>query len=30
VDWWMGLVALLAWCSVPIVLGFQRFETADL
>jgi len=30
VDWWMGLVALLAWCTVPIVLGFRRFDTADL
>ncbi|WP_324666240.1 ABC transporter permease subunit [Haloarcula sediminis] len=30
VDWWMGLVALLAWCSIPIVLGFCRFRTADL
>ena len=30
VDWWMGLVALLAWCTVPVVLGFHRFRTADL
>lgn len=30
VDWWMGLIALLAWCSVPILLGFRRFKTADL
>ncbi|MFC6974490.1 ABC transporter permease subunit [Halomicroarcula sp. GCM10025709] len=30
VDWWMGLVVLLAWCVLPMVLGYQRFETADL
>jgi len=30
VDWWMGLVALVAWCTVPVVLGFRRFRTADL
>ncbi|MBX0305689.1 ABC transporter permease subunit [Haloarcula salinisoli] len=30
VDWWMGLVALLAWCVVPVALGYRRFRTADL
>jgi len=30
VDWWMGLIVLLAWCSISIVLGFRRFESADL
>ena len=29
-DWWMGLVALAAWCVVPVVLGYRRFESADL
>jgi ABC-type transport system involved in multi-copper enzyme maturation permease subunit len=30
VDWWAGAVLLLAWCVVPMALGFRRFATADL
>lgn len=30
VDWWVGVVLLLAWCVVPVVVGYRRFGSADL
>jgi ABC-type transport system involved in multi-copper enzyme maturation permease subunit len=30
IDWWMALVVLLIWFVVPLVVGFRRFESADL
>jgi hypothetical protein len=30
VDWWMGLLVLVAWSVVPLAVGFSRFGTADL
>lgn len=30
VDWWMGIVVLVVWFAVPLVVGFRRFESADL
>jgi hypothetical protein len=30
VDWWMGIVVLVVWSVVPLVVGFRRFESADL
>jgi hypothetical protein len=30
VDWWMGIVVLVVWFAVPLVVGFHRFESADL
>jgi hypothetical protein len=29
-DWWAGALLLLAWCVVPLALGFRRFGAADL
>ncbi|WP_135536081.1 ABC transporter permease subunit [Halostella pelagica] len=30
VDWWMGIVLLVAWTCVPLALGFYRFSRSDL
>jgi len=30
VDWWMALALLVAWCVLPLALGFRRFARADL
>lgn len=30
VGWWMALFVLFAWVVIPIVIGFHRFEKADL
>jgi len=30
VDWWAAAALLVAWCLVPLALGFRRFGTADL
>jgi ABC-2 type transport system permease protein len=30
VDWWMGVLLLVAWFAVPLVLGYRRFDAADL
>lgn len=30
VDWWLALAVLVAWCVVPLALGFRRFGAADL
>jgi len=30
VDWWMGVLFLVAWLVVPMGIGFRRFITADL
>ena len=30
VDWWMGVLILLAWFAVPLALSFWRFSAADL
>jgi len=30
VEWWVALALLVCWTLVPLVLGFRRFQTADL
>ena len=30
VDWWMAVVLLTAWVSVPLAIGYRRFGAADL
>ncbi|WP_435349107.1 ABC transporter permease subunit [Haloarchaeobius sp. HRN-SO-5] len=30
VDWWMGLVLLVAWSLVPLAVGYRRFVDSDL
>lgn len=30
VDWWMGLVLLVAWIAVPLAVAARRFRNADL
>lgn len=30
VGWWAAAALLVAWCLVPLALGFRRFESADL
>ncbi|WP_276257929.1 ABC transporter permease subunit [Haloglomus litoreum] len=30
VDWWMGVFLLAVWFVAPLVLGYRRFDAADL
>lgn len=29
-DWWVAVVILIAWCLLPLIGGYRRFEIADL